>query len=169
MRPLTLKSYNIGEQDGLYQFLHWLYDKSTDITHNMILCDINIYWRTIRLYHNPKSDMRHIISHNIFVLGFWHPYKELCILIWRNYYWLFAPIYHLLWNDKKILVKPKLYHLEQIYTWFMIAWSDDDIGNLITNYMNRITEYPATIQHYLKNIQLLFTYYLPMLYFSLGF
>ena len=166
MQPLTLKSYNIGSQDGLKAFLSWLYKISGDVNHNIILCDINIYWRLIRLRYNVKSSMNVITSHNTFILGFWHPYKELCLKIWKTYYWLFGPVYHTLWNDKKIFSKPRLIHLEQIYTWFMLNWNDGLI-ELVESYIVETADKPA-INVFFTNIRLLFGYYLSMVcYFIL--
>ena len=160
MKPTTLKSYNIGAQFGLKCFLKWLYKISGDMNHNVILCDINIYWRLIRLRYNTNSSMTTICTHNMFVLGFWHPYKELCIKICKAYYWLFCPVYHTLFNDKKIFSKPRLIHLEQIYTWFMLNWNDELI-DLVDKYINDTIDNPV-INIYFHNIKLLFTYYLPM-------
>ena len=72
----------------------------------------------------------------------------------------------LIWRDKKIFSKPRLIHLEQIYTWFILNWNDGLI-ELVESYIVETADKPA-INVFFTNIRLLFGYYLPMVcYFIL--
>ncbi|MFN9981992.1 MAG: hypothetical protein ACK53Y_18850, partial [bacterium] len=135
------------------------------LSYRIIFADINIYWRGIRILYkniNDNSEYINLFENHVFFLGWWHPYKELCLKIWKYYSFLFGPMFNILFPHKKIMEKPKLYQLEQFYTWFSIMYSDKAFQNTFQDYFALSELCKSKIHIYFQNIHLLFTYYLPL-------
>ena len=67
------------------------------------------------------------------VLGFWHTYKELCQIIYKNcIQFLFGPILGKLFQNGSLLIKPKLGITETIFNWFMLSYPNfkDKLQNI---------------------------------------
>jgi len=86
MIPREVMSTNIGSQKGLGLFLKWLQSLPSPKSYRFVLCDINIYWRTTLWLYNDVSFQSNLKQRHVFILGFWHPYKELCLKLWNAYY-----------------------------------------------------------------------------------
>ena len=83
----------------------------------------NIIQNTV---YNPHNDCSLLINKFIPVLGFWHNYKELCLIIWKKgLQSFFGPLFHSLWPESSILFKPKLGHIEIFFTYISLAYDDE--------------------------------------------
>ena len=73
-------------------------------------------------------------------------------------------MYHVLYNNHKIFKKPKLYILEQIYTWFSLIYAKSKFQTTLEDYLafSESNDPNQNINIYFKNIHLLFTYFLPL-------
>jgi len=96
-----------------------------DIKHRdyyqVVVVDVGIFWRYYKWIYNPLIRIPSSSSIMVF-LGLWHPYKELCQIIYqKSIRFLFGPLLGQ-FSDTTILYKPKLGILETYFTWFMIAY-----------------------------------------------
>ena len=91
-------------------------------------------------------------------MGFWHTYKQLNLLLWRNYEFFFGKLYHAIFPTTKVIIKPPLVHLEQFYTWLTVAFWDDECTFLtrIHDYADNTTN--TNIQTIFQYLELLFTF-----------
>ena len=108
--PLKILSHNIGSDIGFKNVYDYIINNySLNNTMTPIILDINIYWRFYKWIYNPHNDCSLLINKFIPVLGFWHNYKELCLIIWKKgLQSFFGLLFHSLWSESSILFKPKL-------------------------------------------------------------
>ena len=167
IHPMDIFGDNVGSQDGLFEVFKWINNQyvSSKAPHIIIIVDINIYWRMLKILYNPLS-VNGIFSTKIcFSLGFWHTYKQLNLLTWRKYEFFFGKLYHSIFPTTKVIQKPPLIHLEQFYTWLTVAFWDDKCIFLtcIQEYKNNNTN--TNIQGVFQYLELLFTFILPFVCF----
>ena len=88
--PVTFLDHNIASDEGFYQVLQFLSKIQNNQGYQIIVVDVGIFWRYYKWIYNPKIlgyDRRMIL------LGNWHSYKELCLLIYQKHLrTLFGPI-----------------------------------------------------------------------------
>jgi hypothetical protein len=137
--PLKILEADTASDKGLFKCFKYVYDnllsKTEEHIVKPIVVDINIYWRYYLWLYNKNNDL--FYSKNLcIVLGFWHTYKELSIVIWKSgLRTLFGPIYHEFYPQAKIFSKPKLGHLETFFTWITLAFKDVSIRDKLDSYI----------------------------------
>ena len=64
-----------------------------------ILVDVGIYWRLLKWIYNPNNYIIGIYNEYSVWLGFWHTYKELNTIIYReSLKFFYAPIFSKLYS-----------------------------------------------------------------------
>jgi hypothetical protein len=165
--PQEILPYNIGSDDGFKSILDHLSQNYTLSNNSIIpiIVDINIYWRFYKWTYNPRNISNTLSNTFIPILGFWHNYKEILQLIWKNsIQYLIAPLCHTLWPDSPILIKPKVGHAEIFFTYLTLAYTND-LDDYIILCLKKSNN--KNIKIILKNIRFILRSAIPFVYIIL--
>eukprot|EP00954_Amorphochlora_amoebiformis_P005273 415943-Amorphochlora_amoeboformis.AAC.1 len=72
MRPMTLLSSNVGSNVGLMEVLLRLFRRKSDKGLQIILCDVNIYWRIAKIFMSGHYLITGLRECFFPFLGYWH-------------------------------------------------------------------------------------------------
>ena len=159
--PIKFYNENISSDNGLYQILLDLIDKRVSNCYQTVLVDVGIFWRYYKWIYNPNIRIPSSNAISV-ILGFWHTYKELCQIIFKNgIQFLFGPVLGQLFKNGSILLKPKLGILETIFNWLMLSYSK--VKEKLEKYIRKSDN--EAIRMILKNIRFIFTIAIPFVSF----
>jgi hypothetical protein len=110
------------------------------------------------------SDLRHRAAA---VLGFWHPLKQMMLLLWRRFAsCFFAPLLHSLVPGSRFHEKPQLVKLHAVFTYLRLAYPSirERLHSLREDKTLSVASRSLVI-----NLIDVFEFYIPMVCFSLYF
>ncbi len=101
------------------------------------------------------------------VMEFFHPYKKLLEDVWKKpelFYTFFAPLSHALNPKSPVKIKPKLKLIDSYWTMLRLLWPEFRQG-----FRALLPELTGKLKTHLKNILLIFEFFIPIVSISLSF
>ena len=156
--PLKFLDQNSASDVGLYNILEYIFKKKKEGYYMPILVDVGIYWRLLKWIYNPFNYISGIFRQYSIWLGFWHTYKELSTIIYReSLKFLYSPIFSKMYSKSAILLKPKLTVIEK-YNKFILS-SYEKISNKLKKKIIKYEDFPVKYKILIGKCKIYFRYF----------
>jgi len=186
--PVRMNEDNPGSNAGLAKIMQRQFEEMGAHVgecdeYKVIVADINIYHRILKVYTHAHNDIQfrrpphYIVKHfpqmmyspcgsgafmrkyMVLQLGLWHSYKMAHELLYRHFALeLFAPLFHSQIPSSEFRPKTRLVHMERTFTCLRLAWHN------CSDYFKECMESKRTAPHQkdvLQNIKDLCNFFIP--------
>jgi hypothetical protein len=160
--PIAMLTANVSSNEGFVDALKFLLEREDPQQtgrYQIIHCDINVYWRYMRMMHSKWGFLEERRKTTAVMLSLWHTYQMGMRVIWEEYLsYIVAPAFHSTMGNAPMRVKTK--------TITMVAF----LGDLACAEREARTELQRVYQAFpdsqpLKAFQQLFEFFLPVVSF----